>query len=203
MIFVPSLARSLITSEINPLPTGSVPAIGSSSRIKSGRRATARANSTRTNGRTKANRPPFWLDPWPRVRFLSAERARARRQKLERRLDRAQRLVERLQALPGASPAPLTEALQNWARSLRTLGLQIKFREQTLDQYLPFILENRYIFEAHNIREAYAAIRPEDRRLLPWDPEQIDWRQYWRHSQIEGIKKWVQPEAVREWTFRI
>ena len=58
-------------------------------------------------------------------------------------------------------------------------------------------------FESHNIRQAYATITDEDRRRLPWDPESIDWNTYWRRNQIEGIKKWVEPEAVRQWAFKI
>ena len=93
--------------------------------------------------------------------------------------------------------------LTRWASSLRTVGLQAAFHEQTIEQYLPFILHHRYVFESHNIRRAYEGITEEDRRRLPWNPEEIDWDTYWRQNQIEGIKKWVEPEAVRQWTFRI
>ena len=72
-----------------------------------------------------------------------------------------------------------------------------------MEQYLPFILHHRYVFESHNIRQAYANITDDDRRRLPWDPESIDWNTYWRRNQIEGIKKWVEPEAVRQWAFKI
>ena len=87
--------------------------------------------------------------------------------------------------------------------ALRTLGLQASFREQTLEQYLPFVLHNRYLFECENIRNAYSLISPEDHVKLPWAPEKIDWQRYWAENQIRGIQKWVQPEAVKEWSFRI
>ena len=89
------------------------------------------------------------------------------------------------------------------ASTLRTKGLQAKFRAQVLDQYLPFMLENRYIFEANRIREAYRLITPADRQKLPWEPEKIDWAEYWTRNQIGGIKKWIQPEAVKGWSFKI
>ena len=46
-------------------------------------------------------------------------------------------------------------------------------------------------------------ISEKDRLLLPWDPERIDWEDYWINHQIKGIETWVQPEAVKEWNFRI
>jgi len=59
------------------------------------------------------------------------------------------------------------------------------------------------MFECENIRAAYQLITPEDRRRLPWAPEKIDWERYWTRNQVLGIRKWVQPEAVKEWSFQI
>ena len=98
---------------------------------------------------------------------------------------------------------PGRKSLARWQSALRTLGLQARFREQTLDQYLPFILHNRYVFESENIRTAYRKISENDKMLLPWDPERIHWKDYWIHHQIAGIEKWIQPEAVKEWSFKI
>ena len=122
--------------------------------------------------------------------YLASQRERARR--WEERLGSYAR-----RALPGASAAGAR------ATELRRLSLQSSFREDVLEQYLPFVLENRYVFEAHNIRAACAELAEEDRRKLPWDPEGIDWPQYWRNNQIEGVLKWVQPDPVREWSFQI
>ena len=59
---------------------------------------------------------------------------------------------------------PGHDALAGWTSSLRTLGLQSSFRQQTLEHYLPFVLHNRFMFECENIRAAYQLITPEDRR---------------------------------------
>jgi long-chain acyl-CoA synthetase len=144
-------------------------------------------------------RPPLWLDPLRRLRFLSAAQVRDRRQKLQQRLETARTVAEKI----AASGLPGNRAAARWSAALRTLGLQASFREQTLDQYLPFILENRYVFETHNIRQAYSCLSTADRERLPWKPEKIDWRRYWVENQIGGIRKWVQPEAVREWQFKL
>jgi long-chain acyl-CoA synthetase len=137
------------------------------------------------------------------LRFLSAGEAQARRTRLQERIGRAQALIGRISKVLERTGLPGSEQLSAWNTTLRTLGLRAGFREQTLDQYLPFVLHNRYIFEAENIRAAYELISEKDRQVLPWDPERIDWQDYWINHQIKGIERWVQPEAVKEWKFRI
>jgi long-chain acyl-CoA synthetase len=144
-------------------------------------------------------RPPLWLDPLRRLRFLSAAQVSARRHKLQQRIETARAAAAKI----AASRLPGNRAAARWSTSLRTLGLQASFREQTLDQYLPFILENRYVFETHNIRQAYEHLSAADRQKLPWHPEAIEWPRYWTENQIGGIRKWVQPEAVRDWKFKL
>ena len=146
-------------------------------------------SKARRNGARPASLP-FWLEPFPRLRFLDVAGAAARRRALRRRIERARRILGRL-------------GMRAKAAALRPLELQTTFREQTLEQYLPFIIDNRYVFEAHNMRNSYAELLETDRRRLPWDPESIDWPSYWRDCQIAGIKKWVQQEAVREWSVQI
>ena len=133
---------------------------------------------------------PVWLDPWPRVQLMSSIEAERRRRSRRARVNRVRKLLEGL-------------GRRNLAAKLRILELQMGFHEETFRQYLPFIQDNRYVFEAGNIRDAVAGLSPEDKRALPWDPEAIAWPAYWRDCQIRGIRKWVQPEAVREWTFQL
>ena len=86
---------------------------------------------------------------------------------------------------------------------MRQAALQLRFREQTVEQYLPFTEQNCYLFEANHIRMAMAELSDEDRKRLPWTPELIDWPSYWRDNEIEGVLKWVQPDAVRDWSFQL
>lgn len=146
--------------------------------------AEARANGGRVS------RAPLWLEPFPRLRFLDAPGAERRRRVQRRRIAAARRVLELLRQ-------------RERAAALRLLELQIGFHEETFRQYIPFILENRYVFETVNIRATYAGLSEQDRQALPWDPGAIDWPRYWKTCQIPGIRKWVQPEAVREWTFQL
>lgn len=138
-----------------------------------------------------------------KARFVSEDEVENRRLKLQKDIARAQRWLSGTGALLDKIRLPGKKWLDSCATELRKLDLQAKFREQTLGQYLPFVLENRYIFECENIRDAYSRVSEVDRELLPWRPEEIDWEKYWIKNQIEGIEKWVQPEAVREWTFKM
>jgi len=138
-----------------------------------------------------------------RLRFLSAAQAHARRERQKKRIARLQSVITGMRGLLRTLRLPGHDALAGWNSSLRALGLQSSFREQTLEYYLPFVLHNRFIFECENIRAAYNLISPEDRARLPWAPERIDWAHYWTHNQVRGIQKWVQPEAVKRWAFKI
>lgn len=138
-----------------------------------------------------------------RVRFVSEEEAGEIRAKLLARAARAEGRMTRTAQWAGAARLPGNQVLARLAGELRKVALQSKFRDQTLDQYLPFVLRNRYVFESENIRAAYHALSSDDRERLAWRPEGIDWKDYWLHNQIEGIEKWVQPEAVREWSFKM
>jgi long-chain acyl-CoA synthetase len=163
-----------------------------------------RKGARRRAGRNGKGRMPIRIAAsHGRARFISLEEARARRLKLEKRIQRAQAIINRMHSAVMSARLPWKKSLASWQSALRTLGLQARFREQTLDQYLPFILYNHYVFESENIRTAYSQISERDKMLLPWDPERIHWKNYWVHHQIEGIEKWIQPEAVKEWSFKI
>lgn len=138
-----------------------------------------------------------------RVRFVTPDEARARRIRLQNRIARTRALLERMQGALKALGLDGGKTFSRWLSALRVRELQAAFREQTLDQYLPFVLHNRYIFESENIRRAYSMISADDRALIPWDPEQINWTDYWTHNQIPGIEKWVQPDVVKDWSFKI
>jgi len=141
--------------------------------------------------------------PGGRLRFLSVEEARVRRVRLQDKIERAQSLMGGLSRSLEKTGLPGKPTLAQWTAALRTLSLQATFREQTMEQYLPFIQDHRYIFECENIRAAFSALSSRDQELLPWDPEKIAWDDYWINHQVAGTQKWVQPEAVKEWSFKI
>ena len=100
-------------------------------------------------------------------------------------------LLERA-GLPGG------RSLRGLAVALRSAGLHVALRDQALQLYQPFLYDNRFVFEAENIRAAYARLSAEDRELLPWIPEKIDWKDYWVNNEVHGVQKWVWSDAPKE-----
>ncbi len=168
----------------------------------------------RSRSRGKNEKGNKWLSLlWParmpaplrrrRARFVSAQRARARSIRLQKRIRRAQTFIVALRKMAETMGLPGRRSLARWAKELRVMGLRDSLREQTLQLYQPFILHNRYIFESAHIRVAYGLITGKDRQLLPWDPEAINWEEYWINNQVKGIERWVQPAAVKDWAVNI
>jgi long-chain acyl-CoA synthetase len=80
-----------------------------------------------------------------------------------------------------------------YLKSLRDTRRQIRAQEITLDKFLPFMFHNSFIFETKNIREAAGMLTEEDLKRLNWDPETIDWADYWVNIHTKGIEKWIRP----------
>jgi hypothetical protein len=137
------------------------------------------------------------------VRVVTPEEAKSRRIRLQRRLVRLQRFVVGIRKMVQKAGLPGRRPLATLGMGLRALSLQALIREQTLELYQPFVLDNRFIFESENMRAAHALLSETDRQLLPWTPELIDWHRYWIQNEIQGIQKWVAPETAHGRTFQV
>ncbi len=80
-----------------------------------------------------------------------------------------------------------------YLKRLRDTRRQIRQQEVTLDKFLPFMFHNTFIFETRNIREATRMLTNEDLKRLKWEPETIDWADYWVNIHTKGIEKWIRP----------
>jgi long-chain acyl-CoA synthetase len=137
------------------------------------------------------------------VRIVSPPRAKARRMALTRRIAGLQRFVVGLRRMVQHTGLPGRRPLAQLGGKLRVLGLQLNIREQALELYQPFMLDNRFVFEAENIRTAHSMLSEEDRARLPWTPDRIEWKSYWVDHEIHGIQKWVEAEATKGWSFKV
>jgi len=146
----------------------------------------------------------WWSPPWNRgARIVEPARAKARRMRLTSRLTSLQKLTVGLRRMLAQSGLPGRRTLAMLGGKLRVLNLQLKIREQALELYQPFILDNRFVFEAENIRLASSLLSEQDRRKLPWTPERIDWKRYWINQEVHGIQKWVEAEATKGFSFKV
>jgi len=108
--------------------------------------------------------------------------------------------MRKLIADHGASwGAPRTTALLARAdQALESVDRQLAMLETTWDLFLPFVAGERFIFQCKHTRELWAQLSEEDRAKLPWDPEAIDWRQYWMEVHMRGLEEWVFPGLEEE-----
>jgi thioester reductase-like protein len=75
------------------------------------------------------------------------------------------------------------------ARQERDLGRA----EKLIELYEPFILHNEHVFECENARLLSAALPAEERSLFQFDPEAIDWWDYWINVHIPALRRWCYP----------
>lgn len=79
--------------------------------------------------------------------------------------------------------------------------------EKLIELYEPFILHNEHVFECENARMLSAALVGEERQLFEFEPERIDWWDYWINVHIPALRRWcyplmegraLEPRAARE-----
>jgi long-chain acyl-CoA synthetase len=121
------------------------------------------------------------------TQVITVESLQARRARLRRGLDIIHAALTLGKTLFGA------RKIDPYLKSLRDTRRQIRAQEITLDKFLPFMFHNSFIFETRNIREAAGNLTDEDLKRICWDPESIDWADYWVNIHTKGIEKWIRP----------
>ena len=121
------------------------------------------------------------------TQVITVESLQARRGRLHRGLDVIHAVLTLGKTLLGP------RKVDPYLKSLRDTRRQIRAQEITLDKFLPFMFHNSFIFETRNIREAAGMLTGEDLKRLRWDPESIDWADYWVNIHTKGIEKWIRP----------
>jgi len=165
----------LASAEENPIMLPRLVAfLGMNSRYK---------HKHKTTGNRLAN---IWK-AYVETQVISVESLQARRGRLHRGLDVIHAALTLGKTLLGA------ERVGPYLKSLRDTRRQIRAQEITLDKFLPFMFHNSFVFETRNIREAAHMLTSEDLKRLRWDPESIDWADYWVNIHTKGIEKWIRP----------
>jgi long-chain acyl-CoA synthetase len=70
---------------------------------------------------------------------------------------------------------------------------QTREAKEAFEMFLPFTVENAYVFRSDNVRGLFSRIREDEQQLLTWNPETFDWYDYWMNIHMPGLKKWVLP----------
>jgi long-chain acyl-CoA synthetase len=129
------------------------------------------------------------------VRVLRPEQSKARGLRQQRTISHLQQWTIDFRRFMERAGIPGSKRLRKVTTKLRQTGLRAMVRDQALEIYQPFMLDNRFIFENENMRSAHRNLCEQDQELLPWNPEQIDWRDYWVNNEVAGVQKWVQSET--------
>ncbi|MEE2829228.1 MAG: AMP-binding protein, partial [Myxococcota bacterium] len=87
----------------------------------------------------------------------------------------------------------LTPALTPASRMLESLAKTMDGTARVVDQYLPFVATHNYRFSCANARGALNRVSEDERAMLPWCPEALDWRHYWLEVHVPGVEKHVWP----------
>jgi long-chain acyl-CoA synthetase len=78
-------------------------------------------------------------------------------------------------------------------QTVDTVEEQTREATEAFEMFLPFTVENAYVFRCDNVRALFDRIREDEQQLLTWNPEQFDWYDYWMNIHLPGLKKWVLP----------
>ena len=88
----------------------------------------------------------------------------------------------------------LTELIDRGIKGLDEVGRVTDEAKENIELFRPFILENKYVLRADNVRAVRDRMPAADQALLRWGPEDIDWYDYWMNTHFPGLEKWVLPE---------
>ncbi len=70
--------------------------------------------------------------------------------------------------------------------------------KEAFELFRPFMIENAYILRADNVRDVMSRVPDEEKHLVPWSPDKLDWYEYWMTKHFPGLKEWVFPTLEDE-----
>src|SRR3989440_11777173 len=74
-------------------------------------------------------------------------------------------------------------------QTVDTIEQQTREAKEAFEMFQPFTYENAYVFRCDNVRALFDRMSEEERQLLTWNPDQIDWYDYWLNVHMPGLKK--------------
>ena len=116
------------------------------------------------------------------------------------RLNQATRGVQSLldRVRPRWGGGRITQIIDQVQEKLDRVEQVTRETTEGFDMFRPFISDNEYVFRADHMRALAARVPEEERHLVPWDPETIDWYSYWLDVHCPGLEKWVFPDLEED-----
>jgi long-chain acyl-CoA synthetase len=123
------------------------------------------------------------IEHWLKVKFETIPVSKQRYERLSIPMQKAVISgINRVAVILRMKKAPLARQERDLLRA-----------EKLIELYEPFILHNEHVFECENARLLSAALPPEERGLFAFDPESIDWWDYWINIHIPALRRWCYP----------
>jgi thioester reductase-like protein len=123
------------------------------------------------------------LEHWLKVKFETIPVSKQRYERLSIPMQKAViSQINRVAVTLRMKKAPLAKQERDLVRA-----------EKLIELYEPFILHNEHVFECENARLLSAALSTEERGLFQFDPESIDWWDYWINIHIPALRRWCYP----------
>jgi long-chain acyl-CoA synthetase len=123
------------------------------------------------------------IEHWLKVKFETIPVSKQRYERLSIPMQKAViSRINRVSVVLRMKKAPLARQERDLLRA-----------EKLIELYEPFILHNEHVFECENARLLSAALSPEERDLFAFDPESIDWWDYWINIHIPALRRWCYP----------
>ncbi len=96
-----------------------------------------------------------------------------------------------------AGAGPLQGLLKPAATSLESFASQQEKIARVMDTFLPFTAELHYIFKTDAVYAAYERLGESERLLVPWGPENLDWREWFLEVHAPALERHVFPEMEK------
>ncbi|MBS1840409.1 MAG: SDR family oxidoreductase [Acidobacteria bacterium] len=123
------------------------------------------------------------IDHWLKVKFETIPVSKQRYERLSIPMQKAVISgINRAAGILRFKKSPLAKAERDLNRA-----------EKLIELYEPFILHNEHVFECENARFLTAALIPEEKEMFAFDPESIDWWDYWINIHIPALRRWCYP----------
>jgi long-chain acyl-CoA synthetase len=123
------------------------------------------------------------LERWLRLKFETIPVSKQRYERLSVPMQKAVISVINRIAAALRLKKPL---LARQERDLTRVG-------KLIELYEPFILKNEHVFEADNARLLSVLLPPEEQAAFGFDPEALDWWDYWINVHIPALRRWCYP----------
>ena len=87
---------------------------------------------------------------------------------------------------------PLVGVVEALQRNVESFEEFVTLGERQYHTFRPFIAGEKFIFRADHTRDLFSRLDGNEGKLF-FNPEEIDWYDYWLHVHLPGLERWVFP----------